>query len=102
MHHLEQPAAEAMLRELARVSRLGVVINDLDRTRASWLGAIALSRLATRNRYTRTDGPMSVRRAWRAPELEQMAATVGLRRLALFRHPFGYRFAIALAHDRDG
>ncbi len=102
VHHLEEPAATALLRELARVSRLGVVVNDLDRTLRFWLGAVALSRVTTRNRYTRTDGPMSVRRAWRVPEVEQMAAAVGLRPLARFTHPLGYRYAIAFERDGDG
>jgi hypothetical protein len=89
-----------MLRELARVSRLGVVVNDLDRTKVAWLGALALSRIATRNRYTRTDGPMSVQRAWRAPQVEAIAGSVGLRPIARFVHPLGYRYAIAFEHHR--
>jgi ubiquinone/menaquinone biosynthesis C-methylase UbiE len=101
VHHLEERPAVDMFRELARLSRLGVVVNDLDRTEAAWLGALALARITTRNRYTRTDGPMSVQRAWRAPEVERMAAEAGLRRTATFRHPLGYRYAIAFEHDRD-
>jgi 2-polyprenyl-3-methyl-5-hydroxy-6-metoxy-1,4-benzoquinol methylase len=102
LHHLETPEAIAMLSELARVSRLGVVVNDLDRTVRFWLGAIALSRITTRNDYTRTDGPMSVQRGWRVPEVEEMAAMIGLRPVARFTHPFGYRYAIAFERDRDG
>jgi ubiquinone/menaquinone biosynthesis C-methylase UbiE len=101
VHHLEQRPAVELLRELARVSRLGVVVNDLDRTEASWLGALALARVATRNRYTRTDGPMSVQRAWRPPEVERMAAEAGLQRTGSFRHPLGYRYAIAFEHVHD-
>jgi ubiquinone/menaquinone biosynthesis C-methylase UbiE len=101
IHHLEDWSAVDLLRELARVSHLGVVVNDLDRTAAAWLGALALARVATRNRYTRSDGPMSVQRAWRASEVERMAAEAGLQRMATFRHPLGYRYAIAFEHVRD-
>jgi ubiquinone/menaquinone biosynthesis C-methylase UbiE len=98
-HHLEAPAVTHLLRELARVGQHGVVVNDLDRTLRFWLGALALSRVATRNRYTRTDGPMSVQRSWRVPEIEALAAAAGLRPIARFVHPFGYRYAIAFQRD---
>jgi hypothetical protein len=102
VHHFEEPDATTLLRELARVSRLGVVVNDLDRTFRFWMGAIALARITTTNRYTRVDGPMSVQRAWRGSEVERMAAEAGLRPIARFRHPFGYRYAIAFDHAQNG
>src|SRR5687768_2099263 len=39
LHHLEPAVARAVLAEMARVARLGVVINDLVRGRRAWLGA---------------------------------------------------------------
>ena len=41
VHHLEPADASALLREMARVARLGVVVNDLVRGRLAWLGAWA-------------------------------------------------------------
>ena len=69
--------AVRLLREMARVARLGVVVNDLDRSRLGWVGAWLLGHLLTGNRYTRHDAPLSVRRAYRADE---MAATAPRRR----------------------
>lgn len=98
LHHLGPRAAVSLLREMARVARIGVIINDLERTRHGWLGAWLLLHGMSRNRYTLHDGPLSVRRAWRAAEVVDMAATVGLvpvaRHDALFRH----RYAIAFRH----
>ena len=54
-----------LLREMARVARLGVVVNDLDRTRLGWIGAWLIGHLLTGNRYTRYDAPLSVLRAYR-------------------------------------
>ena len=51
---------------MARVARLGIVVNDLDRTRLGWLGAWLIGRLLTGNPYTRIDAPLSVRRAYPA------------------------------------
>jgi ubiquinone/menaquinone biosynthesis C-methylase UbiE len=101
LHHLEPDAAVELLREMGRVARLGVVINDLDRSRLDLLGAILLARVATRNRYTRNDGPLSVRRAYRVPEVAKLLRTAGLRPVRIFRGPFRYRYAIAAVVGRS-
>ena len=62
LHHLGSAAAVALMREMSRIARLGVVVNDLDRSRLGWIGAWLLGHLLTANRYTRNDAPLSVRR----------------------------------------
>jgi SAM-dependent methyltransferase len=95
VHHLEPGRATALLGEMARVSRIGVVVNDLDRTRHGYLGAWLLSRLATRNRYTRHDAPLSVRRAYRPAEIIQLATGARLVEAARFRDLLAHRYALA-------
>jgi SAM-dependent methyltransferase len=95
LHHLDPPDAIAFLREASRVARLGVVVNDLVRARRHWVAARALLPLMTRNRYTRHDGPMSVRRAYTRVELRALLAGASLRPVAEVRAPFGHRVAIA-------
>jgi ubiquinone/menaquinone biosynthesis C-methylase UbiE len=95
LHHLNPDEATAMLREMGRVARMGVVINDLDRSRLDLLGARALARVATHNPYTRVDGPLSVQRAYRVPEVAQHLRTAGLRPIRVFRAPFRHRYSIA-------
>ncbi len=101
-HHLEPNELEALLREMGRVSRVGVIVNDLERGRLAWLGAWLLARLLTRNRLTRHDAPLSVRRAYRAPELAQIAARVGLLEVSRTRGFLGHRYAIAFVHGVRG
>jgi 2-polyprenyl-3-methyl-5-hydroxy-6-metoxy-1,4-benzoquinol methylase len=100
VHHLEPTAAIGLLREAARVGVLGVVVNDLDRTRMSWLGAWLLSHLLTRNPYTRHDAPLSVRRAYRPNEVEAMAAAAGLKLRARVGGLLGYRYALVFTKVR--
>jgi ubiquinone/menaquinone biosynthesis C-methylase UbiE len=95
LHHLEPPDAIAFLVEAARVARHGVVLNDLVRARFHWLGARALVAVTTRNRYTRHDGPMSVRRAYTRIELRALLAAAGLRPIAEITAFAGHRVAIA-------
>ena len=96
-HHLEPGELQSLLGEMARVSRLGVVVNDLDRTPLTWVGAYALSRFATRNPLTRHDAPLSVRRAYRPTELAAIARRAGLHPVARVYGPFLHRYALAFA-----
>ena len=59
----------ALLREMSRVAAKAVIVNDLDRGRHWLLGARVLTRLTTRNAYTRNDAPLSVQRAYRPDEV---------------------------------
>jgi ubiquinone/menaquinone biosynthesis C-methylase UbiE len=95
LHHLEPPAAVELLREMARVARRGVVVNDLVRGRLAWLGAWLLSHLATTNRFTRHDAPLSVSRAYSVAELTSLLAAAGLRVEASAFGPFRHRVMLA-------
>lgn len=105
LHHLDPSAAVDVLREMGRVARLGVVINDLDRTRVGWIEAWLLSHLLTANRYTRHDVPLSVRGAYRPQEAAAMLFAAGLRPVRVIRGMVGQRYAIAAVpagnHERD-
>jgi SAM-dependent methyltransferase len=97
LHHLDPDDAVRLLRELRRVARRGVVVNDLLRSRLNVLGAHVLARLATRNRLTRNDAPLSVRRSYTERELGVLLARAGLEPLLTLRDPLRQRVAIAAA-----
>jgi ubiquinone/menaquinone biosynthesis C-methylase UbiE len=102
LHHLEPLAATELLREMGRVARLGVVVNDLDRTRLGWLGAWLLGHLLTGNRYSRHDAPLSVRRAYRPLEMVELMRSAGLRPVRTRRGTFGQRYAMAAVVPTQG
>jgi SAM-dependent methyltransferase len=95
LHHHGPRDAIALLAEMGRVARIGVVVNDLARGRLAWLGAAAIATLLTPNRYTRHDAPLSVRRAYTLAEVGGLLADAGLRPVAEIGGLFGHRFAIA-------
>jgi ubiquinone/menaquinone biosynthesis C-methylase UbiE len=78
-HHMEPEDVVLHLREMARVARRGVVLNDLIRGRLYLAVAWTLAHVATRNPLTRRDAPLSVERAYTRPELRRLVAEAGLR-----------------------
>jgi len=78
LHHFARPEAGALLCELDRVARRGVVIGDLRRARAGAWG-IRLAALALGfHRVSRLDGVTSVRRGFSAAELRALCRDAGL------------------------
>jgi SAM-dependent methyltransferase len=100
-HHLEPDELGRCLRELRRVSRRGVIVNDLDRNPIALAGAWLLSRLFAASPITRHDAPLSVRRAYRADELVRIAAGAGLIEAARFRSVLRYRYALAFVSPNE-
>ena len=95
LHHLTPDEATAVLAEMARVARLGVVVNDLDRGRLGLVGAWLIGHLLTGNRYTRHDSILSVRRSYHPAEVAAMLRSAGLTPVRTVRGAFHQRYAIA-------
>jgi ubiquinone/menaquinone biosynthesis C-methylase UbiE len=77
LHHFDPPAAAALLRELGRVARRGVIVNDLRRGRLAYLGARLLAR-GPWHAMARHDGPLSVLRAYTLEEARALVAQAGI------------------------
>lgn len=78
IHHLDPGDAVVVLREMARVARRGIVINDLRRGLLPFAATgVAVAVLGT-CRATRADGLASVRRAYTVRELDDLLAEAGL------------------------
>ena len=78
IHHFDPHGAVAALRELARVSRRGIVVNDLRRGLLPLAATWAMIAAAGRSPVTRRDGIVSVRRAYTLREMDELLATAGL------------------------
>lgn len=87
LHHFAPPDAVRLLREMDRLARVGFILNDLRRCMAGYLAAWLASRLVTRNRLTRHDAPLSVRRAYTPRELRAMLAEAGVADVTITTHP---------------
>jgi SAM-dependent methyltransferase len=86
LHHFDEPAAVALLRELSRVARRGVIVNDLRRARPAYWGARLLA-LGPWHVMARHDGPLSVLRAYTLGEARALVAAAGLNRARVVPKP---------------
>lgn len=82
LHHLDPDQAVAAFVEMRRVSRLGVVINDLRRGPVPFVLISAAVLGLSRGTYTRHDGVLSARRAYTPAELDTLAVRAGLHRVS--------------------
>lgn len=102
LHHLAPEEAVACLGAMRRASRLGVVVNDLLRTRLSLVLVTAATWLLARHAISRHDGPLSVRRAYAVRELRTLCARAGWRAVTVRRHPLLCRVIATAAHEAGG
>jgi ubiquinone/menaquinone biosynthesis C-methylase UbiE len=100
LHHFDDDRdCLRVLREMHRVSRIGLIVNDLARSRAALLGAQLLAATAWRTHpVTRHDGPLSVRRAFTPAELRALAARAGLEKAEVRAH---VPFRMALVVEKE-
>lgn len=88
LHHFGDEAIVRLLGEMRRVAARGVVINDLHRHPVAYHSIRAIGRLFIRSPIVRHDAPLSVRRGFRAAELDawrQALPRLGYRRRWPFR-----------------
>ena len=84
-HHLTEDLVVRVLPEMSRVSRLGIVVIDLERSPIAWV-LFSLFCFAFRiSRLVREDGLLSIRRSFVPSELKHLADLAGLRGTRVMR-----------------
>jgi ubiquinone/menaquinone biosynthesis C-methylase UbiE len=78
LHHFDPVEAVQLLHTMARVSKRSVLVFDVVRSPLAYWGAVLLTRVLRMHPMTCHDAPISVRRAYSAPELRRLAEQAGL------------------------
>ncbi len=91
-HHLTNTECVSVLREMWRVARRMVIVNDLHRSRVAHASIRILSALFSRSTMFRNDAAASVRRAFRPDELGAVAEQAGVK--ARIYRSFPYRLVL--------
>lgn len=99
LHHLSTQQAAQLLAKINKLARHGLVVTDLRRSWLAYYGIFLLTRLFTRNRLARHDGPVSVLKAFTPEELRALAAAAGIADAQLHLRPL---FRMTLVKDKTG
>ncbi len=87
LHHVPPEKQLEILGMLDQLAKRGVIVSDLARSVPSYVG-VSMAAALMGNGIVRHDGPLSVRRAFTAKELDQMAKNAGLTYLKARREPW--------------
>jgi len=98
LHHFSRNEAIGILRAADFMGRCGFIINDLHRSRVAYVSIFILTRLMTKNRLTRHDGPVSVMNAFTPREMAEMARGASVKEFEVHRH-FPYRIALVASKN---
>ena len=93
LHHFSWDKAVTILRTIYKAGQLGIVVNDLHRSRVAHVVIFILTRIFTRNRLTRYDAPVSVMNAFTPKEFCKLAQQAKIDPYEIHRH-FPYRIAL--------
>ena len=102
LHHFPPVDAMRVLREMNRLARRGFILNDLRRSRLGYFAAWLAARLTTRNRLTRNDAPLSVRRAYTPQELEELLTRAGIHDATISTHLWFRMAAVKIGATSHG
>lgn len=94
LHHFPPAEVSAWLALMHRASRVGFVVNDLERHPAAYWGIRLLGWVLSTNRVFLHDAPLSVRRAYTPAEWATMARQAGIRH-ATVRRRFPWRILLS-------
>jgi hypothetical protein len=78
VHHLAPEGLGDLLLEMQRVSRVGFIVMDLERSRLARAAIWLLTHLTSRNRLMLHDGPLSAARAYTRREIAALAENIGM------------------------
>jgi 2-polyprenyl-3-methyl-5-hydroxy-6-metoxy-1,4-benzoquinol methylase len=92
LHHIPDDDILETLNKMYRMSRHGLIISDIRRTRLAHLGARIISKFI-RNRLTANDTPASIRKALSKSELTAVLEASKLENYGV-RYTFPYRFIL--------
>lgn len=77
-HHFADQEWIALVKKMQRCASRGVILTDLHRHWLLYYAVIIITRVFTRNKMVRVDGPLSVKRAFRRDELQGLLKAAGI------------------------
>lgn len=97
LHHLEPDAGVRYIAEMEAAARVGMIVNDLVRSRIAHAVVWLITRFITRGAISRHDGPLSVRRSYTPGEVSRLCEQAGVKDASVVHHWPYLRFCVVRA-----
>ena len=95
LHHLSPEQVKKLLAQAFRLANKGIIMSDLTRGRLPLMAFKLGQPIFARNFLTREDGITSIRRAYTADELLDLAQAAGLANARVYQH-IGWRMTLVV------
>lgn len=94
-HHFRRDRIIGMLKNFSSAAKYGIIINDLRRSIWAYAGILFLTRIFSRSRMVRHDGPLSVLRGFSKSELTGILDACGFERYSI-RRTWAFRWLVVI------
>jgi len=95
LHHFTEEQINIMLKEFLRISKRGIIINDLQRSYFALLGIKILTVLFSKSQMVKNDGPLSVKRGFTKPEILKLLSDVGVTNFVI-KKTWAFRWMVVI------
>jgi 2-polyprenyl-3-methyl-5-hydroxy-6-metoxy-1,4-benzoquinol methylase len=96
LHHFTDEQIVALLEKATQCARLAIVINDLERSRLSYMLFCLISKIFRLNRMNAIDGRLSILRGFKRKELKALAHKMNFKNYAIrWKWAFRYQWIIS-------
>lgn len=94
LHHFTDEEIELFLKKLYSMTKVGIVVNDLERSRIAFVLFKIVSTLFVRTATARNDGLISIARAFKKKELKAFSKNIAAKHQIRWRWAFRYQWII--------
>ena len=95
LHHFNEVEIILLINKFLRISRKGMIINDLQRSYFALFGIKFLTALFSRSELVKYDAPLSVRRGFKKNDLVRLLAECGIRNYFIKRK-WAFRWMVVI------
>lgn len=95
LHHFREEEIKRMLENFIRISRYGIIINDLRRSVIALAGIKIIAALFSKSELYKNDGPLSVKRGFIKKELTGILREIGVSNF-IIKRKWAFRWMLVI------
>lgn len=95
LHHFTEDEIQKLLKEFLRISKRGIIINDLQRSYLALIGIKLLTILFSKSEMVKNDGPLSVKRGFTKSELINLLYDAGVNSFTI-KWKWAFRWMVVI------